>query len=46
MWISGGFTRPTIEEFAIASAAAQGYCSALTELLDITFDQLIEVDHE
>ena len=35
MWASGGFAAPSVEEMAIRSAAAQGYCSALDDVLSI-----------
>lgn len=35
MWAGGAFAAPSIEEMAIRNAAAQGYCSALDDVLTI-----------
>lgn len=35
MWANGGFAAPNVEEMAIRNAAAQGYCSALDDVLSI-----------
>lgn len=35
MWALGNFAAPSLDEMAIRNAAAQGYCSALEDVLSI-----------
>ena len=45
-WARGGFADPNLDTMAVQMAAAQGYCNALDDIANITFDDIEEKDKD